>query len=60
MKNELNGDVINEIVDLIPDEWMPSREGYETSQEIRQVYANYLQKRLAISDQFTKEAIDAR
>ncbi|HMS70226.1 MAG: HipA family kinase [Saprospiraceae bacterium] len=60
MKNELNGTIINEIVNLIPDEWLPVREGYETPQEIRQVYANYLQKRLAISDQFTKEAIDAR
>ncbi|HPN69603.1 MAG TPA: aminotransferase class I and II [Saprospiraceae bacterium] len=60
MKNELNGDIINEIVNLIPDEWLPEREGYETPQEIRQVYANYLLKRLAISDQFTKEAIDAR
>lgn len=59
-KAKLNTSVIDNIVELIPDEWL-EWEGYdETPSEKRGVYKEFLRIRLAHADLFTKEAENAR
>lgn len=50
---------INAIVSIIPDEWLDDR-SFETPDEQRQVYAQFLNTRVANSAIFVKEAQDAR
>jgi hypothetical protein len=56
----LTPELINAIVDLVPDEWLLSEGRTETPDEIRQVYAAFLNKRIANSAIFVKEAEHAR
>lgn len=59
-KKILTPDVLQEIVNLIPLEWL-DWEGYtETPEEIRTVYFNFLHTRLNYSNLFIKEAQHAR
>ncbi|MBK8701814.1 MAG: aminotransferase class I and II [Saprospiraceae bacterium] len=60
MKNELTEDVIAEIVDALPPSWLLTHGDAFTAEEVKTIYTTYLTNRLAISDQFTKEAKDAR
>ncbi|MBD1363834.1 aminotransferase class I and II [Mucilaginibacter sp. ZT4R22] len=55
----LTPEVINAIVSIIPDAWLVDR-SFETEGDQRQVYAQFLNKRLANSDIFLKEAQHAR
>ena len=56
----LSDTLFQEIVQLLPDEWL-SWEGVEQSPEqIREVYYNFLKNRLKHSSIFTKEAQNAR
>jgi hypothetical protein len=50
-------DLIKEIVDLIPDEWL-REEG--SADEQRAIYCRFLETRIAISDLLVKEANNAR
>ena len=64
LRARLNSDVIQEIVDFIPDSWLSEvvtgRETNVTNTAKRNVYATFLKERLAASDMFIKEAQDAR
>ncbi len=51
---------IEEITALIPDEWLVHEGSEETPRQIRQVYTDFLTKRLEHSPIFTKTALDAR
>ena len=55
----LTAEQINAIVSLIPDEWLTDG-SFETENDQRQVYAKFLNSRLANSGIFLKEAQDAR
>jgi hypothetical protein len=55
----LTPEVIQSIVNLVPDEWLLS-EWTETPDEVRNVYAGFLNARIAASDIFVKEAQNAR
>jgi hypothetical protein len=56
----LNPERIRSIVALIPDEWMGTGPGAETAEEVREVYARFLETRIASSEIFVKEAKHAR
>jgi len=59
-KKFLNAEMINQIVDLIPEDWLQWRELDKNPEEIRNVYKKFLHLRLEHADLFTKEAEDAR
>ena len=63
----LDDQIIKDIVALIPDEWLVNPASYEdddstgeSPEERRQVYAQFLAKRIASSEIFVKEAQHAR
>jgi len=51
---------ISAIVSLIPDEWLTDDSTHETADAKRQVYSQFLETRLSISEIFVKEAKYAR
>ncbi|HEX8889104.1 MAG TPA: HipA family kinase [Pyrinomonadaceae bacterium] len=53
-------ELIGEILELIPDEWLGSEKGFATVGEHRTAYSDYLLSRLASPRAFVKEAVDAR
>jgi len=55
----LTPDMVMAIVNLIPDEWLLS-EWTETPDSVRNVYASFLNTRIAASEVFVKEAQNAR
>ncbi|MCC2591023.1 HipA family kinase [Chryseobacterium sp. MFBS3-17] len=59
-KTILNEDFFRDIVNMIPDEWLQWRDTEETPDEIRQIYFNFLNTRLAHSEIFLNEAKNAR
>ncbi|WP_028376771.1 HipA family kinase [Leeuwenhoekiella sp. MAR_2009_132] len=60
LKALLTSEVLQNIVNLIPQEWL-EWEGYdENAEEIRAIYFEFLSTRLAQSEVFTKTAQDAR
>ena len=54
----LSNEVIEAIVSLVPGEWLQDEQG--SIEKKRQVYTDFLQSRVSISNQFVKEAQDAR
>ena len=58
-KSILKPDVIRAIVSLVPDEWIKG-EWLEEPDEVRAVYAQFLEARIAASSIFVKEAQHAR
>lgn len=56
----LTPDIIRDIVNLLPDEWLNAMELELPPDRIRQVYYSFLTERLAGSRIFTEEAIKAR
>lgn len=54
LSEKLNAEAIEDIVKLIPDEWL------ETPAEQRKVYFEFLTKRLEMRKKFVEEAINAR
>ncbi|MGZ3749971.1 MAG: HipA family kinase [Mucilaginibacter sp.] len=58
-KTILTPELIHSIVSLIPDDWI-TREWSEGPDEVRSVYAQFLETRLAASAIFVKEAQHAR
>jgi hypothetical protein len=60
MKDEINEAFLNEVLSQIPDEWLGFLGDSISSDTIRATYKSYILNRLAIADQFTKEAHDAR
>ncbi len=59
-KKLLTEDKLRTIIELIPNEWLQWEGTDETHAQIKEVYLNFLLKRLSCADTFTKEAIDAR
>lgn len=59
-KIKLTAAHIKAIVALVPDEWLSDASSSETPEEKRAVYIRFLTTRLALSDNFIKEAIHAR
>lgn len=56
----LTSELIENIVSLIPDEWLTDDESSESASEKRNVYARFLKTRIAASESFVKEAKYAR
>jgi len=56
----LTEDRIQSIVSLIPDEWLTLESVNESAEDRRQVYAGFLNSRIAHSDIFINEALHAR
>lgn len=56
----LTREKINEIVSLIPDEWLKNEGSDESADELRQVYAQFLETRISMSEIFVTEAQHAR
>ncbi len=59
-KKALTEEKIRAVVDLIPNEWLLWEGSDESPDELRAIYFQFLMNRLNYSDQFTKEAQDAR
>lgn len=55
----ISAETIRDIVHLIPDDWLHWKPGDISADEIKQVYYDFLVKRLDYSPHFTKEASDA-
>jgi hypothetical protein len=53
-------ELIKEIVDLVPDDWMKENSPFSTTAENRQAYVEYLTRRLEEPRRFVEEAIRAR
>ncbi|HXD78191.1 MAG TPA: HipA family kinase [Puia sp.] len=56
----LTADKVIAIVDLLPDDWLRAWTSGQSPDEIRSVYSQYLQTRVAASATFVKEAQHAR
>lgn len=56
----LNKELIGNVLDLIPDEWLCEERNFESVAEHRQAYLYFLETRLANSGIFVKAAQDAR
>lgn len=59
-KAVLTDDVLGDIVNLIPEQWLQWEDTEETPEELRSIYLQFLVTRLKHSDNFIKEAQDAR
>lgn len=60
IKAVINQEKINEIVSLIPDEWLVDESSDYTPEEVRSFYSKILIARLSNIDSLVKEAEDAR
>ena len=60
MTSLITGDVIKQVVDLVPDDWMKENSPFSTMAENRQAYVEYLTRRLDEPRNFVEEAIRAR
>jgi hypothetical protein len=56
----LSAHLVREIVSLIPEDWLNNGSPFETVQEHRDAYMEFLLSRISQSDLFVKEANDAR
>ena len=59
LRPRLTLEIIRNIVNLVPDEWLGQENGFTNLVEHRQVYADYLIGRLEASSIFVEEAINA-
>ena len=60
IKEKLTSEKINEIVSLIPEEWLEYEAESMSPSEIRAAYIQFLQAKIAMIDVLVKEAEDAR
>ena len=60
LKQVITSRVIDNIVDLLPDEWLIPGSGTDTPASMRQVYSAFLKLRMANSNIFLNEALHAR
>ncbi len=60
MKSLLTAEKLKTIVELIPAEWLQWEGNEETPQEIKEAYLRFLLLRIANSEIFIKQALDAR
>ncbi|APD07448.1 hypothetical protein UJ101_01941 [Flavobacteriaceae bacterium UJ101] len=59
-KQVLTSERIDEIVNLIPDDWLYWKDTFDTPDQLRNVYKEFLTRRLSSSEVFVKEAQNAR
>lgn len=59
-KHILTDQVLEQIVNLIPEDWLQWEGSQQTPEEIKQVYLTFLKVRLQHADNFVKQAQDAR
>lgn len=59
-RSVLNEDLIHSIVGLIPESWLLLDSPFESIEEHRKVYSQYLNTRISNSGNFVNEAINAR
>ena len=59
LRPQLSPDIIQQIVDLIPGEWLGDEAAFTNHREHRAAYANYLQTRRQAASIFVQEAINA-
>ena len=59
-KQIITNDIIRELVNLIPDEWADHAEEGLSADDVREVYYQFLVRRLEHSDNFINEALNAR
>ncbi len=60
MRQAITPRTLSRIVDLIPDSWLTAEGDTQTPAEKRDVYRDFLTRRLANSSIFVKQAIDER
>jgi hypothetical protein len=60
LSDRLNRDIVHQIVNQIPDEWLDHDADFAGFDEHREAYVNYLVHRLEASSIFVEEAINAR
>jgi len=60
MTAAITQNVIQQVVDSVPDDWMNEHAPFMTIAENRQAYINYLTRRLEAPREFVQEAIRAR
>ena len=60
LRSMLTEEKIQQVVALIPDDWLHWEDTHETSEEIRDIYTRFLTERLAHSETFVKEAQNAK
>lgn len=60
MKAIITSELIEEVISMIPEEWILASRDTETVQEAREVYTSFLKMRLENSNVFLTEANDAR
>ncbi|MEO5942714.1 MAG: HipA family kinase [Ferruginibacter sp.] len=58
--NILDDDIINSIVELIPEDWLGDESSFDSVAEHRNAYCTFLKMRFAHSQTFVKEAQHAR
>jgi hypothetical protein len=59
-RSVLTPEVIRSIMELVPGEWLANNSFVKSPDEGREVYNQFLDRRVAASDIFVKEAINAR
>lgn len=57
---KITPEIIDQIVDLLPYEWLETEDNTESKEEMKTVYKDFLKIRLNHTSNFVKEAIDAR
>jgi hypothetical protein len=60
MTKSITSDVIKQVVELVPEDWMKDGSPFSTTSENKQAYVDYLTKRLEQPRHFVEEAIRAR
>jgi hypothetical protein len=60
MTKSINEEIIKQVVDLVPDDWMKDGSPFSTTGENRQAYVDYLTTRLEEPRKWVEEAIRAR
>jgi hypothetical protein len=58
--NQLSEQILKDIVEQLPDEWLRWEDTHMTTSEIRSIYFQFLVTRLATAEHFLKQAQDAR
>lgn len=59
-KKILSPEIFKDLVSTLPEDWLLAGRDSDDVEELRKVYTDFLSLRLSNSDQFTKEAQDAR
>jgi len=60
MKNSITPDMIRNVLEEVPEEWLLASRDVEGADEARHVYESFLLKRLEFSEVFLTEAKNAR